>query len=120
MANIYNICIWISLSFALLTRSRRFLSKLRDDLLSLKMMFQNSNEDTFTVAPSKEEHRRSKYGAYFVMKVLLVVLCVLVVVLLALVAKNFASLKSLNERVKTLENGKSLKQEYRRGGSEQK
>jgi predicted membrane-bound mannosyltransferase len=84
------------------------------------MMFQNSEENTFTVVPSKEEHRRSKYGAYFVMKVLLVVLCVLVVALSALVAKCFSSLKSLNERAKTLENGKSLKLEHGRGGSEQK
>jgi uncharacterized membrane protein len=87
-------------------------------------MFQNSeenrNQSPVTVAPSKEEHQGSKYGAYFVMKVLLVVLCVLVVALLALVAKGFSSLKSLNERVKTLENGKSLKLEHGKGGSQQK
>jgi hypothetical protein len=81
---------------------------------------QSNEENTDTLVPSDKEHRRSKYGAYFVMKVLLVVVCVLVVVLLALVAKNFASLKSLNERLKTVENGKSSKHEDGRGGSEQK
>ena len=81
---------------------------------------QSNEENTDTLVPSDKEHRRSKYGAYFVMKVLLVVLCVLVVVLLALVANNFASLKSLNERLKTVENGKSSKHEDGRGGSEQK
>jgi biopolymer transport protein ExbB/TolQ len=55
-----------------------------------------------------KEPETFKHRSNFVMKALLLVLCVVVVVLLAVVAKNFASLKALNNRLNALEEEKIL------------
>ena len=52
---------------------------------------------------NEKESKTSKYLSYFVMKVLLFVLCVTNVVLLAVVAKDFATLKDLNNRLNVVE-----------------
>ena len=54
-----------------------------------------------------KEQECSKHRSYFVMKVLLLVLCVVVVVQFAVVAKGFASLKALNNRLNAMEEEKT-------------
>ena len=55
-----------------------------------------------------KEPETSKHRSYFVMKVLLLVLCVVVVIQFAVFAKCFAFLKALNNRLKAVEEEKTL------------
>jgi biopolymer transport protein ExbB/TolQ len=55
-----------------------------------------------------KEAETCKHRSYFLMKVLLLVLCVLVVSQFALIAKCFASLKALNNKLKAVKEEKSL------------
>jgi cytoskeletal protein RodZ len=55
-----------------------------------------------------KEPETFKHRSYFLIKVLLIVLCVVVVVQFALVAKGFASLKALSNRLNALEEEKTL------------
>jgi biopolymer transport protein ExbB/TolQ len=61
-----------------------------------------------TMEKNGKEPETFKHHSNFVMKALLLVLCVVVVVQFALFAKNFASLKALNNRLNALEEEKIL------------
>jgi cell division protein FtsL len=74
----------------------------------LRKIKTNTKIAKITMENNSKEHVIKKRSSNFLTKVLLTVLCVIVIVLLALIAKAFASLKAINNRLDALEEEKTL------------